>query len=133
MPPVVLNPILIMDRASLSKSRLALIPILGLVLFGFTGCYTQLAVVEDDYERTPDVVVVEEQEGEDVTVRRYYYDDYNDYGYTPYSYRRYFDRFHVGFYDPYWDPWYYDYDPYWDFSFSIGWGRPWHRWNSWYS
>src|SRR5690606_7219828 len=55
---------------------------------------------------------------------------YYDYGYTPYSYRRYFDRFHVGFYDPYWDPWYYD--PYVDFSFSIGWGRPWHRWNSWH-
>lgn len=93
-----------------------LLPLVAVgLLFGLTGCYTQLAVVERDYDR-PDYVEVEEhyegEYGEDVVVRRYYEDDY--YHYRPRRYRDYFDRFYVGigfhwdpfYYDPFYDPWF---------------------------
>jgi hypothetical protein len=82
----------------------------GVLMFGLTGCYTQLAVV-DHTERYPDVVHVEERDGETV-VNRYYYDDpyyadpFDPYFHRPMMYSRFFgqfymDPFYVAFYDPF--------------------------------
>jgi hypothetical protein len=82
----------------------------GVLMFGLTGCYTQLAVV-DHTERYPDVVHVEERDGETV-VNRYYYNDpyyadpFDPYFHRPMVYSRFFgqfymDPFYVAFYDPF--------------------------------
>jgi hypothetical protein len=93
-------------------SARALGPVLVVVflMFGLTGCYTQLAVV-DQGERYPDVVHVEERDGETV-VNRYYYNDpyyadaFDPFFHQPMVYSRYFGRFYMdpfyfAFYDPF--------------------------------
>ena len=130
-----------MDPSLSRRSRL-LLPALLVAAVGFTGCYTELAVVDRPYERAVDYVEVEEYEEDgDRVVSRYYYED----EYEPYRYRRYFDRFHFGV-SFHHGPWfhagafgpryYYDYyDPFWDPWYPVSWHwNPWPRyhWN-WYS
>ena len=129
--------------------------IVGVMLLGLTGCYTQLATVEHRTSRydEPDYVEVEEHE-DHVVVHNYYdTDPYYEDVYRPTTYRRYFSRYYSRpFYDSYfWDPYYssfhvgfyanphYYWDPYYDpyAAFHIGfyfgpfyadryWSRPYH-------
>ena len=84
--------------------------IVGVMLLGLTGCYTQLATVEHRTSRydEPDYVEVEEHE-DHVVVHNYYdTDPYYEDVYRPTTYRRYFSRYYSRpFYDSYfWDPYY---------------------------
>jgi len=132
----------ITDHRLLSRFSLTA---LGLfIVIGLTGCYTQLALVEDDGHGGVDYGEADydyEEEG-DVLVRKYYEDGYYEedyyeggydwYHHQPYSYARYFDRY----YGPYHsyscfdfytcDPTYYGYGPSygsgWRVSVGLGWG-----------
>ncbi len=110
-----------------ARQRLGTLLLLGLMAFGLTGCYTQLAVTERNYTPRPDRVVVERYDGDSTVVREYYYER------GPYYYRRYFARFYGDpfFYYDCFDPWYYDpfycdpfYYPSFRFRLSFYWGDP---------
>ena len=100
-----------------------------IAVFGLSGCYTRLAVVDRGYDRVPDYVDEGDYyEGNEGYSDDYYYDE-ND----PVSYTQYFNRFYDPVYsssyfscwDYYWcDPW----TPYYGshFSLHVGFGSSWY-------
>lgn len=84
-----------------------------------SGCYTQFAVVESDYDEPRMTETEYVDENGDRVIEREYYD--TDPYWDPYPYRGYFSRW----YDPFYD---FAYRPYGGWSVSMGWG--WNAWNT---
>ena len=80
-------------------------------VFGLSGCYTRLAVVDHDYDRIPDYV----DEGDYLEGDYYDGDYYADNYWRPRSYRRYFSNFYGSpYYNHFgYDPFYSCFDYFW--------------------
>ncbi|MBN1397004.1 MAG: hypothetical protein JXA06_03130 [Bacteroidetes bacterium] len=115
-----------------TKFTLIFLLSIGLSTFLLQGCYTRLAVIEDDeYQDAPEYTYYQEEDTtyqEEQPVDNQYYDD--DYYYREDYWR---PRNYVGFhyyypswrfswgwtgcyYPSYWDPWWSPYDPYYGWS-----------------